>query len=148
MALSAKGAIYKVENSSKKRFSTALLQVNALLKMMWVIWFSFNNLGMDMQRLLRKIFIKGVRERSALKVGLSQHFYKIIIMVSCLLVFQLEIIDRFSLSLFLPTWGDLFFLFGITAIGIIFYIDFQMIKSRMEMHMTMRQVLRYRRRCT
>jgi hypothetical protein len=101
---------------------------------------------MDMQRLLRKVFIKGVRERSAIKVGLSQHFYKIIIMVLGLLAFQLEIIDRFLLNL-LPTSGDIFFLFGITVIGIIMYIDFQMIKSRMEMHMTLRQVLRYRRRC-
>ncbi len=99
-----------------------------------------------MQRLLRKVFIKGVRERSAIKVGLSQHFYKIIIMVLGLLAFQLEIIDRFLLNL-LPTSGDIFFLFGITVIGIIMYIDFQMIKSRMEMHMTLRQVLRYRRRC-
>lgn len=99
-----------------------------------------------MQRLLRKVFIKGVRERSAIKVGLSQHFYKIIIMVLGLLTFQLEIIDRFLLNL-LPTSGDIFFLFGITVIGIIMYIDFQMIKSRMEMHMTLRQVLRYRRRC-
>jgi|TARA_R110000787_G_scaffold233909_1_gene340758 hypothetical protein len=101
---------------------------------------------MEMQRLLRKVFIKGVRERSAIKVGLSQHFYKIIIMVLGLLAFQLEIIDRFLLNL-LPTSGDIFFLFGITVIGIIMYIDFQMIKSRMEMHMTLRQVLRYRRRC-
>ena len=101
---------------------------------------------MDMQRLLRKVFIKGVRERSAIKVGLSQHFYKIIIMVLGLLAFQLEIIDRFLLNL-LPTSGDIFFLFGITVIGIILYIDFQMIKSKMEMHMTLRQVLRYRRRC-
>jgi len=101
---------------------------------------------MEMQRLLRKIFIKGVRERSAVKVGLSQHFYKIIIMVLCLLAFQIEIIARFSLNL-LPTSGDIFFLFGIVVIGIIMYIDFQMIKSRMEMHMTLRQVLRYRRRC-
>ena len=101
---------------------------------------------MEMQRLLRKIFIQGVRERSAVKVGLSQHFYKIIIMVLGLLAFQLEIIDRFLLNL-LPTSGDIFFLFGITVIGIIMYIDFQMIKSRMEMHMTLRQVLRYRRRC-
>ena len=101
---------------------------------------------MDMQRLLRKVFIKGVRERSAIKVGLSQHFYKIIPMVLGLLAFQLEIIDRFLLNL-LPTSGDIFFLFGITVIGIIMYIDFQMIKSRMEMHMTLRQVLRYRRRC-
>ncbi|WP_292483578.1 hypothetical protein [Methylophaga sp.] len=99
-----------------------------------------------MQRLLRKVFIKGVRERSAIKVGLSQHFYKIIIMVLGLLAFQLEIIDRFLLNL-LPTSGDIFFLFGITVIGIIMYIDFQMIKSRMEMHMTLREVLRYRRRC-
>lgn len=99
-----------------------------------------------MQRLLRKVFIKGVRERSAIKVGLSQHFYKIIIMVLGLLAFQLEIIDRFLLNL-LPTSGDIFFLFGITVIGMIMYIDFQMIKSRMEMHMTLRQVLRYRRRC-
>ncbi len=101
---------------------------------------------MDMQRLLRKVFIKGVRERSAIKVGLSQHFYKIILMVLGLLAFQLEIIDRFLLNL-LPTSGDIFFLFGITVIGIILYIDFQMIKSKMEMHMTLRQVLRYRRRC-
>tara|TARA_R100000935_G_C2773622_1_gene138688 strand:- start:197 stop:505 length:309 start_codon:yes stop_codon:yes gene_type:complete len=101
---------------------------------------------MEMQRLLRKVFIKGVRERSAIKVGLSQHFYKIIIMVLGLLAFQLEIIDRFLLNL-LPTSGDIFFLFGITVIGMIMYIDFQMIKSRMEMHMTLRQVLRYRRRC-
>jgi len=101
---------------------------------------------MEMQRLLRKVFIKGVRERSAIKVGLSQHFYKIIIMVLGLLAFQLEIIVRFLLNL-LPTSGDIFFLFGITVIGIIMYIDFQMIKSRMEMHMTLRQVLRYRRRC-
>lgn len=99
-----------------------------------------------MQRLLRKVFIKGVRERSAIKVGLSQHFYKIIMMVLGLLAFQLEVIDRFLLNL-LPTSGDIFFLFGITVIGIIMYIDFQMIKSRMEMHMTLRQVLRYRRRC-
>jgi len=99
-----------------------------------------------MQRLLRKVFIKGVRERSAIKVGLSQHFYKIILMVLGLLAFQLEIIDRFLLNL-LPTSGDIFFLFGITVIGIILYIDFQMIKSKMEMHMTLRQVLRYRRRC-
>ena len=101
---------------------------------------------MEMQRLLRKVFIKGVRERSAIKVGLSQHFYKIILMVLGLLAFQLEIIDRFLLNL-LPTSGDIFFLFGITVIGIILYIDFQMIKSKMEMHMTLRQVLRYRRRC-
>jgi hypothetical protein len=101
---------------------------------------------MEMQRLLRKVFIKGVRERSAIKVGLSQHFYKIIIMVLGLLAFQLEIIDRFLLNL-LPTSGDIFFLLGITVIGIIMFIDFQMIKSRMEMHMTLRQVLRYRRRC-
>ncbi len=102
---------------------------------------------MKMQRLLRKIFIKGVRERSAVKVGLSQHFYKIIIMVLCLLAFQLEIVARFSLTFSLPTGGDIFFLFGIAVIGVIMYIDFQMIKSRMEMHMTLRQVLRYRRRC-
>lgn len=100
-----------------------------------------------MQRLLRKIFIKGVRERSALKVGFSQHFYKIIIMILSLLAFQLEIIPQFSLTLLLPMWADIFFLFGIAVIGIILYIDFQMIKSRMEMHMTLRQVLRYRRRC-
>ena len=67
---------------------------------------------MDMQRLLRKVFIKGVRERSAIKVGLSQHFYKIILMVLGLLAFQLEIIDRFLLNL-LPTSGDIFFLFEI-----------------------------------
>ena len=67
-------------------------------------------------------------------------------MVLGLLAFQLEIIDRFLLNL-LPTSGDIFFLFGITVIGIILYIDFQMIKSKMEMHMTLRQVLRYRRRC-
>lgn len=83
---------------------------------------------MDMQRLLRKVFIKGVRERSAIKVGLSQHFYKIIPMVLGLLAFQLEIIDRFLLNL-LPTSGDIFFLFGITVIGIIMYIDFQDRKS-------------------
>lgn len=100
-----------------------------------------------MQRLLRKIFIKGVRERSAMKVGLSQHFYKIMIMVMCLLAFQLEIIPQFSLTLLLPMWGDIFFLFGIAMIGVIIYLDFQMIKSRMEMHMALRQVLRYRRRC-